>query len=268
MTTGALIFAFDNEAIDYVAMAAWSADNIHRHLDLPVCVVTDRDDVPGIFDKVVQIERTYSDARRTFEDIENPVTWYNQDRTNAYSLSPWDRTLLLDADYVIASDALRTVLQVDRDLLCHRWAYDMPNRDPAANNLNYFGSHSMPMWWATVIMFQKTAVSRFVFESMRMVRNNWRHYCDLYGVARGPYRNDYALSIALGIVSGHTSVTDEIPHAMINVLPDQTLKQQSQDQYQIIWRDSQSKDRYMQLRGVDFHAMCKGQLGAIVANHS
>ena len=268
MSQGALIFAFDNEEIDYLSMAAWSAARIHRHLDLPVCVVTDCDHVPSVFDRVIQVARSPSDSQRSFEDLEQPVTWYNQDRTDAYSLSPWDRTLLLDADYVIASDSLRTVLETDRDLLCHRWAYDMQNRDPASNSLNYFGSSRMPMWWATVIMFQKTAASRFVFESMHMVKNNWRHYCNLYGVARGPYRNDYALSIALGIVSGHTSVTDELPYAMINVLPDQTLKQQSEDQYQIVWRDSNNKDRYVQLRGVDFHAMCKGQLGAIIADHS
>ena len=40
MTTGVLIFAFNNEHIDYLAMANWSAQNIRRHLNLPVAVVT------------------------------------------------------------------------------------------------------------------------------------------------------------------------------------------------------------------------------------
>ena len=40
MTTGVLIFAYNNEQIDYLAMANWSAKNIRRHLNLPVCVVT------------------------------------------------------------------------------------------------------------------------------------------------------------------------------------------------------------------------------------
>ena len=31
MTTGALIFAYNNEQTDYVAMAAWTAKNIQRH---------------------------------------------------------------------------------------------------------------------------------------------------------------------------------------------------------------------------------------------
>ena len=41
LTQGVVIFAFNNEATDYIAMAAWSAKNIRRHLNLPVAVVTD-----------------------------------------------------------------------------------------------------------------------------------------------------------------------------------------------------------------------------------
>jgi hypothetical protein len=41
MTTGALIFARNNEQIDYEAMARWSARNIERHLGIPTHIVTD-----------------------------------------------------------------------------------------------------------------------------------------------------------------------------------------------------------------------------------
>ena len=41
MTTGALIFARNNEQIDYEAMACWSAKNIERHLGIPTHIVTD-----------------------------------------------------------------------------------------------------------------------------------------------------------------------------------------------------------------------------------
>ena len=46
MTAGVVIFAYDNDLVDYVAMAAWSAGNIHRHLNLPVCVITDLETIP------------------------------------------------------------------------------------------------------------------------------------------------------------------------------------------------------------------------------
>ena len=55
MTQGALIFAFDNEEIDYVKLAAWNARNIHEHLKIPVAIVTDSVDVPDVFDVVIPV---------------------------------------------------------------------------------------------------------------------------------------------------------------------------------------------------------------------
>ena len=45
LTRGVLIFAFNNEETDYLAMAEWSAKNIRKHLGLPVAVVTDSTDL-------------------------------------------------------------------------------------------------------------------------------------------------------------------------------------------------------------------------------
>ena len=58
MTTGALIFAFNNEQTDYVAMASWSAQRIRRHLNIPVAVVTDDQDRARnlSFDQVIKAE--------------------------------------------------------------------------------------------------------------------------------------------------------------------------------------------------------------------
>ena len=36
MTTGALIFAFNNEKTDYVKMAAWSAERIRHFLNIQI----------------------------------------------------------------------------------------------------------------------------------------------------------------------------------------------------------------------------------------
>ena len=142
MTTGALIFAFNNEQIDYVSMARWSAGNIERYLGIPTHIVTDQE---------VAITGTND---RWFEDFGTVVTWHNESRVNAYELSPWDQTLVLDADYVVASSQLRTVLDSNQDFLAHRWAYDITGLSNF-DELNYFGDNRMPMWWATVMMFRR-----------------------------------------------------------------------------------------------------------------
>jgi hypothetical protein len=123
MTRGALIFAFDNEVTDYVAMACWSAQNIRRHLGIPVAVVTDDPMAQG-FDQVIYLYPE-GNNKRHFSDYDATVTWHNESRASVYDLTPWDHTLLLDADYIVASDQLQSVLDSTEDFMCHRTAYDV-----------------------------------------------------------------------------------------------------------------------------------------------
>ena len=71
MTQGVVMFAFNNEQIDYLAMAAWSAKNIRRHLNLPVCVITDVTDTSRTvdFDQVVLTESPAAQQQRYFYDF-------------------------------------------------------------------------------------------------------------------------------------------------------------------------------------------------------
>jgi hypothetical protein len=251
MTVGAVIFARNNEQIDYVAMARWSAKNIERHLGIPTHIVTD-DDSP-------------STNARHFSDV-GTVTWHNLNRMDAYTLSPWDRTLVLDADYVVASDQLKSLLEVDEDFLAHRWAYDVTGCNDF-NGLNYFGDNRMPMWWATVMMFRRSRRAELVFECMQMIRDNWSHYRALYKNSNRTYRNDHALSIALGIVNGHTIDHNSIPWALASLTPDHKLTQLEQDRYRVDYTNTENKPRWITLTQ-DFHAMGKSHLGEIVANNS
>jgi len=249
MTAGALIFARNNEKIDYVSMAQWSAKNIERHLGIPTHIVTD--------------DLSSCTNTRHFTDV-GAVTWYNLNRMDAYRLSPWDRTLVLDADYVVAGNQLRSLLDIDQDFLAHRWAYDVTG----CNNfegLHSFGNVKMPMWWATVMMFRRSRQAELIFDSMQMIRDNWTHYRNLYKNTNATYRNDHALSIALGIVNGHTVNHPGIPWSLASLTPDHKLTQLDKDCYRVDFVNTENKSRWIELRQ-DFHAMGKQQLGAIVAN--
>ena len=248
MTTGALIFARNNEEIDYIAMAHWSAQNIERHLGIPTHIVTD--DAPNT-------------NTRHFTDVGN-VTWHNHNRMDAYRLTPWDRTLVLDADYVVVGNQLQSILEIDQDFLAHRQAYDVTGCNNFSG-LNTFGDNQMPMWWATVIMFRKSKQAELIFDSMQMIRDNWQHYRNLYKNSKPTYRNDHALSIALGIVNGHTLNHAGIPWQLASLTPEHKLTQLDKDRYRVDFVNAENKERYITLTQ-DFHAMGKQQLGAIVAN--
>lgn len=261
MTQGAVIFAIGNAAIDYVAMAVWSAKRIQRFLQLPTTLITDQSVNDPVFDQVIRINSTPSERSRWFADLDQSVSWNNLDRCDAFDLSPYDRTLLLDADYVVNSNQLLTVLGEDR-FWCHRYAYAVGTGETC----DIFGRHQHPMYWATVMMFDRTAESSFIFDSMRMIRDNWQHYRDLYHIDNAMFRNDYALSIALPLVNGHVQPRC-LPGAMLNVMPEQRLQQVEEDSFEVTWGCSQGRLRTNLLEAYDFHAMCKRDLGAIVAHH-
>jgi len=265
MTQGVLIFAFNNEQIDYLALAEWSTRNIHRHLNLPVCVVTDQLTIPEhyTFDQVVHATATDTHWRH-FRDFNKNATWYNGSRVDAYELSPWDHTLVLDADYVVASNQLKQLFEVDQDFLAHRYAYEVTGLNNFDEN-NHFGRTKMPMSWATVIIFRRSQTAKLIFGAMQMIRKNWHHYRDLYGIAKKTYRNDIALSIAQLIVDGHTLTMPAIPWNLVGIEPDHKLTQLDQDIYRVDFVTSDNKNKWIVLNHV-FHAMGKKHLGDIVAN--
>ena len=262
LSRGIVIFAFNNEATDYIAMAAWSAKNIRRHLNLPVAVVTD-DPATAAMHKFEHIIVTAPDTggSRHFADYGINVTWHNAGRVNAYELSPFDQTIVLDADYVVASSQLLNLFDVPQQFAAFRESFD-----PASMmNLPTFGTHNMPMWWATVMMFRRGNISQFIFDSMQMIRANWQHYRDLYGIHEHNYRNDYALSIALGLVAGAGQSVHQIYWPMLNVMPDHQLTSVDPDSYVIEYTNAEGKLKTMSWAGLDFHAMGKKHLEAIVA---
>jgi hypothetical protein len=75
------------------------------------------------------------------------------------------------------------------------------------------------------------------------------------------------LSIALGIVNGHTLTHAGIPWGLASLTPEHKLTQLSADRYRVDFVNNENKSRWIELTN-DFHAMGKQQLGDIVANNS
>jgi hypothetical protein len=251
MSRGVLIFAHNNEKIDYEKLAKWSAKNIERHLGLPTHIETKnlRDD----------------SGKRNFADV-GLVSWHNTNRTDAYNLSPWDETIVLDADYVVASNQLNFLFEFPFDFMCHRFAYDVTGLNDF-QELNYFGSHRMPMWWATVMMFKKSRRAEIIFESMTMVRDHWAHYRNLYSDIKSVYRNDHALTIALNIENGHTLQTTDIPWSLASLTADHQVSQIEQDHYKVNFLTANGQPQWIDLKNQDFHVMGKKCLEDIVGNN-
>ena len=265
MTAGVVIFAYANDLIDYVAMAAWSARNIHRHLNLPVCVITDLETIPDHyeFDQVVLQPKRGQDLRY-YSDCNGSATWYNLDRMSVYALSPWQHTLVLDADYVVASDQLLHLFEVKQDFLAHDHAYDVTGLGQFDQN-NFMGTAQFPMTWATVMLYRRSRTAELIFDAMAMIQHNWTHYTMLHGINDQTYRNDYALTMAQALVNGHQITSPAIPWSLATVSTGFAMTQHAPDTYQINYNNNHGMPRFMIINH-DFHAMCKKNLGDIVAN--
>lgn len=271
MTKGAVLFAFNNDRIDYVRQAQWSAPRITRHLDIPVTLITDC--VPkdqSMFDQVITAE-SRSGGTRKFDHMnaDSSATWFNRGRCRAYELSPYDQTLVLDTDYIVACDQLRVLFHSDQDLLCHRMVLDVTDRNNFATDTR-FGALEMPMWWATVLYFRRSRLAESIFDLMRMIEENWYHYSRIYKYPEEPYRNDYAISIALNTIHGHViDSIPSIPWPLFTSFYDVYLNQLDMDRFQLNYvRMVEHKERHLRmvLENCDLHVMNKPDLGKICAS--
>ena len=63
----------------------------------------------------------------------------------------------------------------------------------------------------------------------------------MYKNTTATYRNDHALSIALGIVNGHTLTHAGIPWKLASLTPEHKLTQLSQDRYRVTFINTENK---------------------------
>ena len=263
MTTGVVFFAHNTESIDYVRIAEWNAKNVQRHLNLPVTLITSTPTDSFVFDNVIVVDKPDGDIRH-FQDQAVNNTWRNRGRADVYELTPYDTTLLLDVDYIVASDQLKILLDDPRDFICPTQAYEATQTH---NDLNTLGQYKFPMAWATVIKFNKTAEAKLIFDTMRMIQNNYRHYSELYSFPVKPFRNDFALSIALTMLSGHL-VTERYsaPFKLINVNPSTRVTRLIPDRYELTYERMVNKKltpRRIKVDQQDIHVMGKSYLEAL-----
>lgn len=244
---GILIFAYNNETIDYEKIAVLNGRLIRKFLDVDTTIV--------VGDKKTENTRAF---RYHDGEIET-VSWHNTDRMTAYDRSPYDETILLDADYLILSDNLNNLWGSQSDFLCADQVYDVTGTDSFHADRN-MSKTSFPMRWATCIYFRKTPFAKSIFDMMEQVRDNFKYYSYLFGFREYPYRNDFALSIALQILSGYTDQNNYLHFPLATVSTMETIKSVRQDgTFVIEYKHGESK-ALARVKGLDLHIMNKKQL--------
>lgn len=200
MSKGVVIYAY-NSTFDYISAASFAAKQVKKFLDIPVTLITDIDPKLDIFDTVIikEVEQSGTRSIITSNAEQIKFEWKNRNRASVYDLSPYDQTLLIDADYFIFNDSLKCLFDSDLEFSCSE---DIVDVSILRDTQTRVSSASMKMCWATVVYFTKCEFSKTVFEFMELIRDNWSYYSLLYNFRSDLFRNDYALSISLHLLSG------------------------------------------------------------------
>jgi hypothetical protein len=213
---GVLLYAHNNEEIDYVKIAAVNAAMIRRNLNVPVTLVSDESTIRWaeqsipkfntLFEQVITHKRDWVYQQRnmrvfrdTQQNIKN-LPFYNCDHWEAYWLSPYEETLFIDADYLIMSPVLNNCWGSRQEFLINDdFAELFPGRESVPRRIDEF---SIKMYWATVMYFKRAPLAEAIFALVEKVFRNYKYYADLYQLPSSMFRNDYAFSIAVHILNG------------------------------------------------------------------
>jgi hypothetical protein len=256
MTQGFLLFAHNNEEIEYGLMAVWSARRIAKWLGKPVSLVTDEQTCESLTAKLPGWEQSFdrvikqpSTATQTKRYVDRQLTFHNLDRTSAWDLTPYDETIVIDTDVLVQSTNLNKLWNSEHDLLVCKTSKNLFGRtDP---EFEYISETSIKFFWATVFYFRKTQFTKMFFDLCKDIKRTYNVHRTIYSLLAGPIRNDFIWSIAL-----HTlSYEQELLIDLLYSLPTDSLIKLTENDAVIL-----SNCDLCKIKGLDLHIMNKFDL--------
>ena len=273
MTKGCLLFAFNNGLFDYVMQADYLAGRIKDHLGVPTSIVTGDIEYANTFsnfDHVILHKHSSSNTRKFHSGsfYNKTAAFKNDARVLAYDLSPYDKTLVLDTDYIVSNDTFKNCFDVDDDFLIYKDATNLNIQTPATQEFTKISDTGIDFYWATCVYFTKTAQNKIFFDLLKHIQQNWLHYKSVYRLNYSTYRNDFAFSIAIHIMNGCTtgSFAKQMPGKKYYITDRDFCHTINNDSITLLLEKHKSSGEYYvsKTQGLNVHVMNKFSLGEIL----
>ena len=281
-TKGFLLYAHNNEEIEYLKLACVTASMIRYNLgEHSITVVTDQNSydytsknikVEEYIDNIIIAEKDLdfkAKNHRNYRDTNHSVKvlpFYNANRCDAYDISPYDETILIDADYLILSDTLNQCWGHNEELMMN-WKWQDVMFERKFDSLDRLNDMGITMYWATVVYFRKTPYVESFFNTVKHVKDNSQFYRDLYKWAGRLYRNDYSFSVAAHTMSGFVDKgIAQLPTTLYKTFDtDDVHSAISDDTLLLLLEKPRSPGDFMLTKwsGVDLHVMNKWAINRI-----
>ena len=215
LTRGICFFAYNNEQIDYIKITALAALAAKKHLDLPVCVITDAGTEAWMFQSMTEefidscfdyVVTTNDEMRENIRGhFDSPWTEFraqfsNSNKHKIFEYSPFEQTLMLDVDYIVNNDFLLSAFEQTGVAMYDR-ALGLRNNMPHPREQRLY-DNGVKMWWSTVIYFDRSETSQMFFDTWAHVADNYEYYQYLYNFPGHMFRTDYCVSVAVHIMNG------------------------------------------------------------------
>lgn len=272
MNNGVLIFAHNNRQVDYSLLAVISGGLAKKNLNVPVSLVTDASTIEWmtefgslpkakeIFEHIIITDRPNTNNTRKLNDGNESLTvpFINANRNSAWDLTPYDRTLLIDSDFLIFSDTLSQFWNVEENLLIGHSMNDIGG--DRTGYLDRYVSHTgVHMYWATTVMFSKNQETKIFFDLVSHVKNNYKFYSDLYRFNPLQFRNDIAFSVAKHILDGYENINSLSLPPVNTIIDKDILCKVSGSKLTFLINDSLDQNKFISMSTTDrdVHVMNK-----------
>lgn len=233
---GIVAFANNTADVNYVKIAQQTLSVASHVMKLPYTIISNDD-------------LLFENSRYNIDTMQF-TEWRNSGRYQAYELSPYHETLVIDVDYLILDNNLLKIFDTSWDYLLQRNSHSLVQQMPSM-----MGPNSLPYVWATVFAFRKTPRSQLFFELVGRIQNNYGYYKALFNIQERNFRNDYAFAVADIIMNAYTVGKNSIPGTMLNV--DQVINSVTVNKDQVIVKDD---NRAYVVPRTNLHLMGKAYL--------
>jgi hypothetical protein len=270
MNKGILIFAHNSREVDYALMSIISAGLAKKHLQVPASLVTDKFTIEwmqtsniflkasAIFENIIEVEKPKTDNVRILHDgnTNKTVPFTNSNRSSAFELSPYDRTLLLDSDFLIFSNRLSGYWEKEESVLISSAMNEITDQRIGFSDI-WVSETGVPLYWATNVMFSKNKEAKTFFDLVEYIRLNYNYYSDLFRFNPAQYRNDISFSIAKHIMNGfETDRNSDLP-AILTTFDKDLIHSVENDGIRFLLNPTDNQATISYIRDTDIHVMNK-----------
>jgi hypothetical protein len=191
MKRGYLVMA---QGADYVLMAESLARSIKRSQSevSSISIITDQKKVDKtLFDKVIKLKN----------DISGNAEWKIHNRCKFYDLTPYDETVILDADMLFIDDVSHWWKLMSKYEFLYTKDVTTVRGDKSTSNpyREAFDANNLPYVYSAFTYFKKCNKAKTIFDLVTSMMSNWEEWAGRYAPEKKQEFPSLDLAIAMAV---------------------------------------------------------------------